>query len=115
MFHFADTSLVISEALRVTPVEGEFVPFRRTDVVLSPSHAQEAAPISRELTQVAQAREAYFKTMQPAQYGIHMHNIKDTIPRAAVPIDHSKVCLFFNRNTCVKYIIVCFIIFKMYM
>lgn len=76
----------------MTPVEGEFVPFRRTDVVLSPSHAQEVAPISREPTQVAQAREAYYKSMQPAQYGIHMHNIKDTLPRAAAATDHSKVC-----------------------
>lgn len=44
--------------------------------------------MSREHTQAALAREAYYKNMQPAQYGVHMHNIKDP---QQVASSHSKV------------------------
>ena len=65
--------------MRVTPVEG--YNYIRSDAVLSPSNAQEPPPVSREATQAAMAREAYYKSMQPAQYGVHMHNIKDLTPQ----------------------------------
>lgn len=68
--------LSIAADLQHTP-DDEFIPFRRSDAVLSPSNAHEASPMSREHTQAALARETYYKTMQPAQYGVHMHNIRD--------------------------------------
>lgn len=68
----------IADHLHVSPVD-EFVPFRRSDAVLSPSNALDPSPMSREHTQAALAREAYYKTMQPGQYGVHMHNIRDAL------------------------------------
>jgi len=84
---YSDYDLLMAENLRVTPNE-EFVPYLRSDVVLSPTHAAEPSPMSREATMQAQAREAYYKSMQPAQYGKRMHNIKDQAP---IPETHAKV------------------------
>lgn len=78
------------------------MPFMRTDAVLSPTHAQDIPNVSREATHVALAREAYHKSMQPAQYGVHMQNIKDMNPAAtggtesnnttSLQQQHAKVC-----------------------
>lgn len=88
--------LTVADNIQISP-DAEYVPFRRSDAVLSPSNAQEASPISREHTQAALAREAYYKNMQPAQYGVHMHNIKDSHQRppkhTTSDSTHSKVLL----------------------
>lgn len=49
--------------------------------------------MSREATQAAMAREAYHKHMQPAQYGVHMHNIRDIPATQTIvsPSSRSKV------------------------
>jgi hypothetical protein len=86
--------LPVPEHLRISPVEG--YNYIRSDAVLSPSSAQEQPPMSRGATQAAMAREAYYKSMQPAQYGVHMHNIRDVShqQQASRYENHAKVCCF---------------------
>lgn len=94
MMLFVGYELTVANNIQTSP-DDEFVPFRRSDAVLNPSNAQDVSPMSREHTQAALAREAYIKSMQPAQYGVHMHNIRDTHQPVSKPAasSHSKVLL----------------------
>lgn len=60
------------------PVQnGEFVPFTRTIEVLDPTKAEEPVPFSREGTDVANARRAYYEGLHPEKFGNKQYVFQD--------------------------------------
>lgn len=57
----------------------DFVPFTRTVEILDPALATDPLPLSREATQIANARKAYIKGMKPGNYGNRVDVYEDRI------------------------------------
>ncbi|XP_055999149.1 trichohyalin-like isoform X21 [Ostrea edulis] len=65
------------DPLEIPVGNGDFVPFLRTVDILDPAKASSPMPLSREATQVANARKAYIKGMKPGNYGNRVDNYQD--------------------------------------
>ena len=61
-----------------TTKPGQFVPFTRTVDVLDPAKADEPLPLSREATQVANARKQYYESLHPEKFGNKQTIYQDT-------------------------------------
>ncbi|KAL3852949.1 hypothetical protein ACJMK2_016554 [Sinanodonta woodiana] len=69
--------------------DGDFAPFTRTIDILDPRNAREPMPLSREGTQIKNARKAYHDGLQPAGFGNKVEIYEDRI-RMPVPPGDSK-------------------------
>lgn len=78
------------DPLDVPVQNGDFVPFTRTIDVLDPAKAGDPLPLSREATQIANARKVYHGGLQPDKYGNRQHVFRDK-QRLQNPADDSKV------------------------
>nr|XP_022297380.1 trichohyalin-like isoform X15 [Crassostrea virginica] len=65
------------DPLEIPVGNSDFVPFLRTVDILDPAKATSPMPLSREATQVANARKAYIKGMKPGNYGNRVDNYQD--------------------------------------
>ena len=55
----------------------DFIPFTRTIDVLDPAKAEDPLPLSREATQIKNARKVYHEGLQPDKYGNRQHIFQD--------------------------------------
>ncbi|XP_061195529.1 zinc finger CCCH domain-containing protein 13-like isoform X3 [Saccostrea echinata] len=65
------------DPLEIPVGNSDFVPFLRTVDILDPAKASSPMPLSREATQVANARKAYIKGMKPGNYGNRVDTYQD--------------------------------------
>ncbi|KAK3601584.1 hypothetical protein CHS0354_027829 [Potamilus streckersoni] len=77
------------DPLDVPVRDGDFAPFTRTIDILDPRNAREPMPLSREGTQIKNARKAYHDGLQPAGFGNKVEIYEDRI-RMPVPPGDSK-------------------------
>ena len=86
------------DPLDVPVLDGEFVPFTRTIDVLDPAKAEEPLPLSREATQIKNARKVYHEGLQPDKYG-NRHNVFQDKQRLQQNTDDLKVILLLYLAT----------------
>ena len=58
-------------------MDGDYIPFIRSDLVLDPSHADDPMPASREATIIERGRRAYIRGQEPGNYGDPMEDKMD--------------------------------------
>eukprot|EP00105_Crassostrea_gigas_P041682 XP_019925830.1 PREDICTED: zinc finger CCCH domain-containing protein 13 isoform X13 [Crassostrea gigas] len=66
-----------TDPLEIPVGNSQFVAYHRTVDILDPAKATSPMPLSREATQVANARKAYIKGMKPGNYGNRVDNYQD--------------------------------------
>ncbi|KAK3102978.1 hypothetical protein FSP39_015470 [Pinctada imbricata] len=66
-----------TDPLEIPVGNSDFVPFTRTIDILDPALATQPMPVSREATQVENARKAYIKGMKPGNYGNRVDMYQD--------------------------------------
>ena len=80
-----------TDPLEVPVGNNDFVPFTRTVDILDPALSTQPLPMSREATQVANARKAYIKGMKPGNYGNRVDMYQDRMRMPNEPEPKSKV------------------------